>query len=211
MVHLNLKVGVDFDNTIICYDTIFYKVALEKGLIPKTLPVNKGTVRNFLREVGKEDEWTNMQGYVYGSRLKDAKPFPGVTDFFLYCKQRDINVYIVSHKTRYPYMGQQYDLHGAAYDWLKFQGLYDSQKIGLSEKKVFFELTKYEKIKRITELKCTHFIDDLPEFLNETDFPVSTDRILFDPNNLHTTNFMYCRMTSWKEIKNKFSDILLKG
>jgi len=208
----HLKLGVDFDNTIICYDTIFHKVALENKLIPKNLPVNKGQVRDYLRKVGKEDEWTKMQGYVYGSRLKDAKPFPGVTDFFIYCRQRGLNLYIISHKTRYPYMGPQYDLHEAAYEWLKFQGFFDSQKIGLSENRVFFELTKSEKIKRITELRCTHFIDDLPEFLNETNFSVSTDRILFDPNKQHSTNSLdYCRMNSWKDIKKNFSDILLKG
>jgi len=197
----DLRIGVDFDNTIICYDEIFHKVAIENKLIPLELPPNKGYIRNYLREKGNEDEWTKMQGYVYGIRLKDAKPFPGVIDFFLYCKQKNIFVYIVSHKTLYPYMGPKYDLHKAAYEWLKIQGFYDSRKIGLSDENIFLEITKSEKIKRINELKCTHFIDDLPEFLGETNFPEFTNRILFDPNNQHPKKSVYQRMTSWEEIK----------
>ena len=206
-----VRIGVDFDNTIICYDGIFHKVALEKKLILSEVPAGKGQIRDYLREIGKEDEWTKMQGYVYGTRLKDATPFPGVTEFFLYCKQQDISVYIVSHKTHHPYMGPKYDLHRAAYEWLEFQGFFDPGKIGLSDEDVFFELTKAEKLKRIADLECTHFIDDLPEFLCETDFPGFTDRILFDPNEQHPDGSDYPRMTSWKEIKGIFRDVQAKG
>ena len=37
-------IGVDFDNTIVCYDKVFHVAAYEKGLIPADLPVSKGRV-----------------------------------------------------------------------------------------------------------------------------------------------------------------------
>ena len=55
-----LRIGVDFDNTIVCYDQVFHQVALEQGLIPPTLPVSKGGVRDHLRSVNNEDAWTAM-------------------------------------------------------------------------------------------------------------------------------------------------------
>ncbi len=72
-----MLVGVDFDNTIVCYDRLFHKAALEKGLIPPELPASKGQVRDYMRANGAEDAWTELQGYVYGPRMLDAAPFAG--------------------------------------------------------------------------------------------------------------------------------------
>ena len=149
----HLRIGIDFDNTIISYDDIFHKVALEEKLIPPDLPTTKADIRDYLREREKEDEWTTMQGYVYGVRLKDANPFPGVADFLLDCKRKNISVFIVSHKTRHPYIGHKYNLHSAAYEWLKSQSFLDAEKFGLTDNNIYFELTKSEKIKRISKLK----------------------------------------------------------
>ena len=33
-----MLVGVDFDNTIICYDALFHRVAEEQGLLPAGVP-----------------------------------------------------------------------------------------------------------------------------------------------------------------------------
>ena len=63
-----------------------------------------------------------------------------------------------------------------------------------------FEETKQNKLSRISELGCTHFIDDLPEFLTETSFPQNVDRILFDPENIKTDDPNFTRTRSWKEI-----------
>ncbi len=195
-----MHIGIDFDNTIICYDKLFHKVALEKGLIPDDLPASKGNVRDYLRKTGKEDAWTEMQGYVYGKRIMDADPFPGVFDFFRFSRDKGIPIRIVSHKTRHPYMGPGYDLHQAAYRWLEQYGFFDSGNIGLAREHVFFELTKKEKICRIKKLGCTHFIDDLPEFLSEPTFPGNVICILFDPNRNHINGHSLQRVSSWKKI-----------
>jgi hypothetical protein len=205
-----IRIGVDFDNTIICYDKVFHSVAIEKGLIPVDLPPSKGGVRDYLRDAGREDEWTELQGYVYGTRLSDAMLYKGVPEFFRFCKSNNISVFVISHKTKYPYMGPKYDLHRSAHDWMEDQFFFDSDRIGLAEGNVFFELTKQEKINRIIQLECTHFIDDLPEFLNDTAFPQKTKKILFDPHDKYHVNDEFQRASSWKAILHQFKAMVTK-
>jgi len=192
-----LHIGVDFDNTIVCYDALFYRVCRERGLIPANVPVSKSEVRNYLRRMGREDDWTEMQGYIYGARMSEAAAFPGVIEFFRDCRMNGINVSIISHKTRYPYRGEPYDLHQAALAWLENQGFFDLDQIGLPRDKAVFELTKHAKLERIGSFGCTHFIDDLPEFLMESSFPTNTRRILFDPNDHYPDSPDYVRMQQW--------------
>ena len=47
-----MHIGIDFDNTIVCYDKVFHKVAIEKGLIPEDIPPSKNNVRDHLRRIG---------------------------------------------------------------------------------------------------------------------------------------------------------------
>ncbi|SDT85522.1 HAD family hydrolase [Desulfobacula phenolica] len=186
-------IGIDFDNTIICYDEVFNQVAIEKNLISAKLPSGKSYVRDYLRSMGQEEEWIKLQGYVYGTRLSDAHPFEGVKDFFSYCKEESIDFCIVSHKTKHPYKGYPYDLHSAAYQWLEQENI---------NCKIFFELTKEEKVKRIFNLGCTHFIDDLPEFLTLQGFSQTLSKILFDPLRNHEDihNDVMKVVTSWKDL-----------
>lgn len=194
-------IGVDFDNTIVCYDRVFHQVALKQDLIPAGLPISKGKVRDYLRQRGKEAVWIEMQGYVYGACMQDAIPYPGVVGFCLACKKRDIPLYIISHKTHYPFDGPHYNLHEAAQMWLDRYGFYDPSGIGLAKNHVYFDLTKQEKLNRITQMACTHFVDDLPEFLLEGNFPLNVERVLFDPNHIYPTNSQYLYAISWTEIQ----------
>jgi hypothetical protein len=196
-----MLVGVDFDNTIVCYDELFHRVAVEQGLIPAEVPASKGQVRDYLRRCDREDVWTELQGYVYGARMAEAHAFPGMLEFFTRCKQQGIAVCIISHKTRHPFQGPVYDLHRAAYEWLEEQGFYDPSRIGLRPDQVYFELTKQGKLERIARAGCSHFIDDLPEFLAEPEFPAGIERILFDPNANHPTGNGFLRAASWAEIE----------
>lgn len=196
-----MLIGVDFDNTIVCYDGLFQKVALEKGLIPASVPAAKGAVRDYLRQVGQEDLWTELQGYIYGPRMQEAQPFPGVLEFFARCQRSGVPVRVISHRTRFPYLGEKYDLHQSARDWLAAYGFHDPAGIGLGRDHVHLELSKQDKLARIAETACTHFVDDLPEFLEEPTFPTSVDRLLFDPNSLHLHWDVARRVTSWQAIE----------
>ncbi|HEY4254758.1 MAG TPA: hypothetical protein VGM34_00235 [Chlamydiales bacterium] len=189
-----MHIGIDFDNTIVCYDDVFYKAALEQKLIPLELPPSKTSIRDYFRSAGKEDDWTRLQGYVYGTRMDLAHPFSGIDRFFKACHENKIKISIVSHKTRHPYMGPKYDLHAAAREWLLKQPFFN-QEISL-----FFELTLLEKLDRIRQLQCDFFIDDLPELLSEPKFPEKTRKILFDPANFYQANTKWQTLTSWDQM-----------
>jgi hypothetical protein len=194
-------IGIDFDNTIVGYDDVFHRVAVERGLIPAEVPATKAMVRQFLVDQGQEDVWTEMQGDVYGTRMLDALPYPGALEFFAASRERGLDVYIVSHKTRRPYRGTPHDLHRAAQGWLEHHGFYDPARIGLCRERVFFELTKREKFERIARVGCTHFIDDLMEILAAPEFPAGVRPILFDPNGHQVGERSVTRIASWAELR----------
>lgn len=176
-----IVVGIDFDNTIICYDQIFHREATSRSLIPESVQPIKEHIRDYLRNSGQEELWTELQGHVYGCAIIDALPFPAVREFLHLCCISKIKMQIVSHKTRYPYRGKQYDLHRSALDWLHANEILDCEKTGLEVSDVFFAESKAGKLRYIADLGCTHFVDDLPEFLAEQDFPPGVEKILFMP------------------------------
>ncbi len=199
-----MLIGVDFDNTIVCYDRLFYQLALERGWIPLDLEADKSTVRDYLRREDREDDWTLLQGIAYGSRIDEATAFLGVEEFFARCHSRQIPVCIVSHKTRHPYRGPRFDLHEAARGWLQAHGFFGETTISLPEERVFLEETKKAKLARIAAAGCTYFIDDLPEFLLEEAFPPGVCRILFDPTGQHSPPDNVLHFTSWLSLQAHF-------
>lgn len=196
-----MLIGIDFDNTIVSYDGIFCTVAKERGHLPANLAMNKTQLRDRLRAEGREAVWTEMQGYVYGKRMRDAMPFPGVMDFFAFSKRAGIPVAIISHRTRHPYQGPKSDLHAAARRWLRKNLITDKGKPALEEGRVFFECSKEDKLRRIAQQGCTHFVDDLPEFLLDPAFPGQVDRILFDPEGCHAGSPHFHIARSWQDIR----------
>lgn len=198
-----MLIGIDFDNTIVSYDALFHRVAVEQGLVPPDVPVSKVSVRDHLRSLDKEDLWTEMQGYVYGARMDEAAMYPGVLEFLRWARRNTVATTIVSHKTRYPFLGPKYDLHAAARVWVEHH-LRDDDGALVEPSSVFFELTKEAKLARIARVGCTHFVDDLPEILLADGFPKDTDRILFDPENHHAGVPVLVRMRRWPELKAYF-------
>lgn len=195
-----MKIGVDFDNTIVCYDNIFHTIAVEKGIIPSSVEPIKEEVRNYLRKIGKEELWTELQGFVYGPAIIRAPAFEGVKEFFVHCRKNNIKAVIISHKTKEPFLGPKYDLHKYALDWFDKNGFFDAE-IGLAKEDVFLELTKEAKAERIEKEGCTHFIDDLPELFSEKFFPEKVSKILFDPNKKYSGNSLI-QLNSWKDAFN---------
>jgi hypothetical protein len=195
-----VRIGVDFDNTLVSYDELFHELAREQGLIPADLAVSKTVIRDYLRAAGREPAWTALQGLAYGTEIRRARPFPGALDFFGACQAAGVPVSIVSHKTRVPYLGQAVDLHAAARGWLGAHG-FVGPTTGLDLDDVYFELTKEAKIERLAALGCTHFVDDLPEFLRHPSFPAAVRRLLFDPLAQHALEVELQRASSWREIE----------
>jgi hypothetical protein len=195
-VHL----GLDFDNTLVCYDALFHRVAREQELIPAELAPTKSEVRDYLRRMGRESAWTEMQGVVYGPRIVEAEPFPGVRDFLAACAGAGVPMSIVSHKTRHPIVGERHDLHAAAEAWLEKWGVLAF----IPRERIHFELTKAEKLARIGATGCTHFVDDLPELLAEPGFPVAVQKVLFDPSRAHPAADGVVAVHSWPGLQRMF-------
>ena len=193
-----MYLGLDFDNTLISYDRLFRRVALDKALIPEETPPQKNAVRDYLRQQGIEDEWTRLQGEVYGSRILEAEPYPGMQAAIKGLSDRQIPMCIVSHKTHTPFLGEPWDLHAAARSWLEQQGFHDPNRMGWSEDQVFFELTKEAKVARIVALGCTHYVDDLPEIL--VMLPDKVEKILFVSGEVAGKYPDWKLMRSWQEL-----------
>jgi hypothetical protein len=176
-----MRIGIDFDNTIVSYDSLFHSVAVERQLLPVETPMRKLAIRDYLRGVGREQSWTEMQGHVYGARMCDARAYPGAIEFVRRAREGGHSIAIISHKTRWPFAGEQHDLHAAARSWIERH--LGGEGIPLVPPElVFFELTQDEKLARIGELHCDVFIDDLPEILLSAAFPPKARPLLFDPD-----------------------------
>jgi hypothetical protein len=179
-----MRIGIDFDNTIACYDGVFHAAAFERGLIPAELGRDKNSVRDYLNGAGRNDDFTELQGYIYGARMDLVAPYPGCADFVTAALKAGHELFVVSHKTKHPILGPKYDMHAAAREFLYANGLVGEGVWQITPSRVFFELTKEEKVARAALIRCEIFIDDLPEILAMPGFPDGMRRILFDPSNM---------------------------
>ena len=192
-----IKLGIDFDNTLIIYDALFKKAALEKNLIPLNFPECKNSIRDYLRERDQEKLFTTLQGEIYGSRIFEASPAKGMYETLKKANNDGIELFIISHKTKTPYQGPKYNLHDAASNWLEKNLFFEKTGINIPRENVFFEVTKEKKIKRIESLGCTHFIDDLPEILDMVNSKIK--KILYNPKLNYLKKNDYINMTNWFE------------
>ena len=188
-------VGFDFDNTIISYEKLFKKIAYKKKLVPKNIKSNKNSVKEYLIKKNKETEWTILQGEVYGKYIMDAKIYIGVKKIMKSLSKNKIKFYIISHKTKFPYLGRKINLQVAAKKWIYKNILRDNNSINLSIKDIFFENSIKEKISRINKLRCNIYIDDLPKILEL--LPKGVIKILFTPNQKSQQKKPIITMKKW--------------
>ena len=186
--------GLDFDNTLVRYDSLFHQLALEKGLIEDSVEADKTAIRDYLRNQGQDEQFTLLQGEVYGLRILEAEPANGMLEALGELHENGIQMVLVSHKTRIPYKGPAYDLHQAAWSWLEKHGFFTPDGLGWSRDQVFFEESKQAKVARIEAQGCSHFVDDLPEILRM--LPSGIQAIFYDPNNSHS-NHNFHQLTDW--------------
>jgi len=189
--------GLDFDNTLVEYDEIFYSLALEKKLINKEIEPRKVAIRNHLRRIGKEKEFTILQGEIYGNRILEAHPKEGMMKALLELKKKGIEMKLISHKTKYPYEGKRYNLHNAAMSWLEKNGFTSINSLDWQKEMIFFEETKERKINRIIEQNCTYYIDDLEEILDM--LPSYIKKIHYVGNREENTT-KYNKIKEWNEV-----------
>ncbi len=190
--------GLDLDNTIICYDGLFHQRGVELGCIPSDLAEDKETVSEYLKTHGMNDVWTRMQAEIYGPELHRAQPYPGAREFAEQAAASGVEVHIISHKTQFAAADPDTDLRECAGKWLRAQRFTGANS---SVKEVYFAETRREKVARIAAVGCTHFVDDLPEVFDEPGFPSGTLRFLFDPQNRAASWKGGERIGSWEELR----------
>jgi uncharacterized HAD superfamily protein len=195
---LTLRIGIDFDNTLACYDQVFTALARELNLIDLSEVKTKQEIRAQAR-LRDERLWQRMQGMVYGQRMQQAALFLGAAEFLSHCAASGVEVYIVSHKTRLGHFDEtQTDLREAARLWMRHQGFFD--RYAILEENLYFESTQSDKIARINSLQCDFFIDDLPEILHHPELAHPIKKILFNSNaGAAAADVITCG--SWPEIE----------
>lgn len=187
-----MKIGIDFDNTIVSYDRAFYETACALRLIPSSVSPSKIAVKEYLCSHQRGDQWTELQGVVYGSKMELAFPYIGFEPFVAHCAKEKIPIFIISFRSLYPFLGPQNNLHQSARKWLSTQPF--------GQIPAYFESTIEGKLERIALLQCHYFIDDLPDIFSNSHFPKNVQKILFDPFNAHENALIQVRCKSWDEI-----------
>jgi len=195
-------IAVDFDNTIVSYDSLIHGLALKGNLIEATVSKNKTAVRDRVRTLPDgERRWQEIQAAAYGKEMDQAQPAEGVQDFFSTCAKRNCRVYIVSHKTEYAAQDDGgTNLHSAAMDWMANHGFFNENGLGLSQDQVFFEDTRRAKLDRVNSLGCSHFIDDLEETFLEGSVSLAMEKILYAPHGAQRDLPGVKRAANWREV-----------
>ena len=204
MRDLNMVIGFDFDNTIIDYSNSFKILAKKKKYNKINSNLDKNSLKDFLIKNKKQNEWTIIQGEVYGKYITRAELYKGFIKLFRYLLKKNIKIFIVSHKTKYPYLGKKINLRKEAKKWIQKNIIYKNKIFNFSMKNVYFENSIEKKINRIVKLKCNIFIDDLPQILNL--LPKNIIKFLFNPNAKKKIKENYKTIESWA----KFYDLIKK-
>jgi len=194
-----LRIGIDFDNTLIAYDEVFCAAAQECGLLGRDFAGTKQAVRDAIRLLPEgELAWQRLQGHVYGRGVAAAVMFEGAEAFLHRCRQAQSEIFIVSHKTEFGHHDpDRVNLRQAALSWMEAHGFFAPERCAIPRENVFFEATRAEKLARISALGCTHFIDDLAEVLSDPAFPPGVARVLFGSGGAGA-DMAICG--SWREI-----------
>jgi hypothetical protein len=194
-----MRIGIDFDNTLVDYDHVFRDAAKRQCLVDQAFQGSKRELRDNIRLLADgELAWQRLQGYVYGAGITAASMFDGADAFLQRCRAQGVCVFVISHKTQYGHHDpMRVDLRCAALDWMRARGFFCDNGYNIPAERVFFESDRAAKLARIGEVGCTHFIDDLEEVFREPDFPARVSPILFAASGALPTGAV---CSSWRQI-----------
>ena len=205
------RIGVDLDNTILSYEKLFHRLALESNWIDDSCLESKESIKSGLRDNCEnpdlgEKRWQQLQAWGYGDRIDEAEIFHGFKEFVMNARARQDDMFIVSHKTSYSNFDSSVNLRKAAYKTLEKRGFFHSlneEGLGFTKGHIFFVSTLEEKLVQIDQLGLSHFIDDLPKVLLHQQFPKNVRRIGFGDFAEFSSKFL--TLNSWKDIDSYFS------
>ena len=192
--------GVDFDNTIADYDNLFFHLAVEKNIISKGKKFGKKEIKEKLVAEGREEDWRLLQSIAYGSRMLDAELSSGFADFVKKARNRGFDISIVSHKTCFSnFTNNGINLRDVALRWMEKHSFFC--KLGFSQEEIFFESSKLNKIRKIRHLNFSHFVDDLVEIFQNSNWPKNVNFLLLDKSK-SCLDVNVKKYSSWHDINN---------
>lgn len=194
-------IGIDLDNTIINYQSSFERIAKLKKI-----KINKKFIKKELKqkiERISKNEWTRIQGKIYGEKIHYAKIFENFTNFVKFSIKNKISLVIISHKTKYPILGKKRNLHTLTKKFLETKFKNNYFRIN---KNLFFETSIQKKIQRIKIKECDFFIDDLEDILSHKEFPKYTEGLLFNSNKSKKFNHFKNWISLIKFFDNKLKE-----
>ena len=187
-----MKIGIDLDNTIVIYDDLI-RAQADLYNVPQNLK-SKKDIADYLRTNNLEYKWTEIQGLIYGPLMNKAKIAPNIYNIIIKLINYNVEIVIISHRTKYSQHDGSYDLHESASSWLNENIFFKLKGVQI---KVLFGETIEDKINIIREQKVDYFIDDLKKILIHKNFPSLTKKILFtngiDSNPLEEISIL----TNW--------------
>ena len=176
-----INLGIDLDNTIIDYSLSFNELAMtEYGVLINESNATKNVVKNLISTKFGEKEWTRAQGLLYSKYIEFATPFVGFLDNIEKLQNTFNEIFIISHKTKFPISGPRKNLINISRNWLNKNLISTTGKPFFTEQMLFFEPSQSKKISRISIQNCSVFIDDLPEIV--MNLPSEIEGLLFEPN-----------------------------
>jgi hypothetical protein len=196
-----MRIGIDLDNTLIDYESVFHALAHRRGLIEHGFTGGRDAIRGLARATPDGDvEWQRLQGAVYGKGIRDAVLYDGAGAFLRRARALGCEIAIVSHKTEFAtYDPDRVNLREAAIAWLERQGFFRADGFAIPAENLTFAATRAEKIARIRDLGVGFFIDDLPEVLEDPDFPSAVTGILFTRGRLASSAYPRA-LAHWRDI-----------
>lgn len=203
-----VRIGLDFDNTLVDYDIAFPQVANLIGV--NTQARSKRALRDeLLKSEEGELLWQKIQGLTYGIHIDKAVIQPGALEFVWRARVLGHELFIISHKTEFGHHDPtKTSLRTAALDWLLQARIAGDQPLQIPTSHIHFASTREEKIHTIGQLELDVFVDDLREVLENRGFPPRVRRYWFTdpepakrlaPNNT-TDETQIIEVCSWREI-----------
>jgi hypothetical protein len=198
-----LKIGIDLDNTIIDYSNSLkkllkdeYKIELQNEIIHKSL------IKTQIIEKYSDREWTRAQGLLYSKYLDYANPYPGCLDALKKLSINGSELYIISHKTRYPFIGGKTNLILFAKKWITTNLVHDNGINLFKEANILFNESIHKKVDSIISHDLDIFIDDLDMILKL--LPSNLNKIWFT-SEIMPSEFIKC--SNWEEIMGKICQL----
>ena len=193
-----MRIGFDFDNTIVNYDLVFSQIADQLNL--EYLDSPKNSIKNYYEvELGQRNLWKKVQFKVYCELISKIEPSDKFIALLHWLIENKHDIFIVSHKSQnIKINNKNLNLREPAKKWLE-------RNIPIFNKeRIFFESSAIAKIRKIKSLSLDFFVDDLVTILNLRQFPLLTKKILYNRYLLKLNNIYVA--SNWDEVKKLIVD-----